>query len=285
MKSVSLSKNNYSPEKSQSDPAKLFYTVDSGGRYISQTCEEQALALVPSKRWHQYGRPLGKVVVRAQKGCAKKISFPEVKVRNKEWDGKACYVSFTAFPPESYDPAMVNLPTTYDDLASGRRPRHPWPSKKDTWLPADGFYWFDINGAIMGIVDVNFDSNGNATGGGGVSVLANTPPNLLFLDDADYLLKLLEGARDRASKTVGWAAEAFLNVKARNPFWCWKSNTSSALGSERAYLVDWALAERRTGFKFESMEAFEEWAAQQGLTVLGVVDAASASASESEDEM
>ena len=278
MKSVSLSRNNYRPEDSQSDPTRLWYTVDLGGRYISQTCNEKALALDPIERWHQYGRPLAKVVVRAQKGCAKKISFPKVKVRNKAWDGKACYVSFTAFPPESYDPAMVKI---YEDQAYGQGRRHPWPSKKNTWLPTDGFYWFDINGAIMGIVDVNFDSNGKATGGGGVSVLANTADNLLFLDDADYLLKLLERARDRASKTVGWAGQAFLDVKARSPWRCWK--TSSAFGSERAYLVDWALAERRTGFKFESMEAFEEWAAQHGMTVLGVVDAASASASEDEE--
>jgi len=273
MKSVSLSRNNYRPEKSQSDPAKLWYTVEESGRYISQTCKNHALALkLITDRWNQYGRPLAKVIVRANKDCEPKISFPNVKVRNKAWDGKACHVSFTAFPPESYDPAMTQT--------HNQRRRHPWPSKNDAWLPTDGFYWFDINGAIMGIVDVKFDSKGNATGGGGVSVVADTAPDLLFLDDADYLLKLLERARDRASKTTGWAGEAFLNVKARSPWLCYK--TSSAFGSERAYLVDWALAERRTGLSFESMEAFEEWAAQQGLTVLGVVDGASASESEGE---
>lgn len=178
------------------------------------------------------------------------------------------YVKFTGFPQE----ALGLGKEEHSETSYG------WPAVTENGYTWDrGFYWFDIGGRVMGKIQLH-------PLGWLDKIDVRTRPELQP-EDIKLLVKLLKAAQNpRRSWIPGskYEGQTASEPGALNAF----ANLSPAPREcrTRAYLVDWALAERRTGLSFESMEAFEEWAAQQGLTVLGVVDAASESASESEGE-
>ena len=191
------------------------------------------------------------------------ILFPEYYAAAKK-------ITLTAFPEASLNGKRV------PDGWFGDSRSWTWPNTESRIrFPEQGFFWMDVklNGRppFMGWLHKT-------------KTEARSVRKDYQLDTTDaqslnfqYMVELRDHALKAAAEdqTEGSASKAFLEFAIQKP--CPTSAT-------RAYLVDWALAERRTGLSFESMEAFEEWAAQQGLAVLGVVDAASASASESESE-
>lgn len=215
------------------------------------------------------------------------IVFPPVESRT--WTGRATFIRFYSIPPERYA-------------------NYGWSMAMDA-LPKEGVYWFDIKPAkqatdkgehrFMGYLAVTgFGGHVDPTGTMArvLKTSNETFYDELYVEDMRFLAKLLLEAQAKArvlyQKDVdankgflGWGRKPAPDSpeKAFYMFYTLCSRQAENTGTARAYLVDWALAERRTGLKFESMEAFEEWAAQHGMTVLGVVDAASASASEDEE--
>lgn len=234
---------------------------------------------------------------------SKLIVFPTTD--REHWNGTSRVITFYALPKNKY----AVYKTIDGDVKTGA-------------LPEDdqGVYWFDIfpgtqgaPGRLMGYFV--------AKGHGGEVTYSDPPAKVLidqnneknphedfFQPDVEFLYSILRRARTEAKIRF----EQEKNKEEHKPnffgyggtpvpttpeeaFFQFKSLCTSGLrntAAARAYVVDWALAERRTGFSFPSMKAFEEWAAQQGLTVLAVVDApdggderASEIASESEGEM
>lgn len=210
------------------------------------------------------------------------IVFPPVKSRT--WTGRATFINFYSIPPENYD-------------------HYEWSMAKNA-LPKDGLYWFDIKPAkqatpagehrFMGYLTVT-GYGGHVDPTGTMARVLKTSNETfydeLYVEDMRFLAKLLAEAQANArvlyrkdvdankGNLFGWGRKPAPDSPAK-AFYTFDA-LCSRQATTRAYLVDWALAERRTGLSFESMEAFEEWAAQNGMTVLGVVDAAS----ESEGEM
>jgi len=184
--------------------------------------------------------------------------------------GDVRYVRFTGFPKEALGLGQK------EHGATG----YGWPALTEngyTWNR--GFYWFDIGGTVMGKIQLHplgwLDK---------IDVLRD---RVLQPEAIKLLVKLLKAAQNppRPWMVGEYQGETESEPGALNAF----ANLSQAPGEcgTRAYLVDWALAERRTGLSFPSMEAFQEWAAQQGLTVIGVADAPDGGderASESEGE-
>lgn len=180
------------------------------------------------------------------------IQFPVDSARAKR-------ITIGVFPASSLGGERVS-----DSWFGPDSRRWRWPNKNNTpkAFQATGFYWLDIEFTnrprYMGWLHV---TEPLAVGTGGDIYLEGFSKKNL-----DYVLQLRKRARDLAEKdkTRNSPAFAFARFAIETP--CKTSTT-------RAYLVDWALAERRTGLSFPSMEAFEEWAAQQGLTVIAVADA------------
>lgn len=232
----------------ESEPASLRYRF-----------EWSAFEFHPSKCPSQKSR-LPRVVIEPAVG-EELIQFPQDSARAKR-------ITMGLFPNSSLGGERVPDKWFGIDTRTWK-----WPNARNTpeEFQPHGFYWLDIEFTnryrYMGWLHT---TQSLAMGTGLDNYLE------VFSDNLKYVVELRKHAfklADHETKKKS-AAYAFARFLIQNP-----CPTSTA----RAYLVDWALAERRTGLSFESMEAFEEWAAQQGLTVMGVVDAASASESEGEE--
>ena len=213
----------------------------------------------PAKCSSQKSR-LPRVVITAPNDPESLIRFPTFGVATKK-------ITLTAFPAASLNGERV---------FNWKTPLQMWRWPKTSERFPNGFFWMDFqfegNPPYMGRLDQTKVKALDAvtdpffpTGGSSPSA------NLL------YMASLRDYARGEGDKDV-------LLTSPAHAFAAFTLQTPCPTSATRAYVVDWALAEQRTGLRFESMEAFEEWAAQQGLTVLGVVDAASESASASESE-
>ena len=181
--------------------------------------------------------------------------------------GEVGYVGFTGFPKEA-----LGLGEKEHD-----RTRYGWPALTEngyTWTR--GFYWFDIGGTVMGKIQL--------TSLGRLDQIDVRTKHELQPAAIKLLVKLLKAAQNPPRPWIvgEYEGETDSEAGALNAF----ANLSPAPGEcgTRAYLVDWALAERRTGLSFPSMDAFEKWAAQQGLTVIAVADAPGGGGDESESE-
>ena len=212
-----------------------------------------------------------------QKCSSQKSRLPRVVIQNPDpkslilfpqYFAAAKKITLTAFPE-----ASLNGERVPDGWFGADSRRWTWPNTS-SGFPKQGFFWMDVE--LVGRPPFMGWLHKTETEARSVrkeTQLDTTSAQSLNLQ---YMVKLRDHALTAAAKdqTEGSPSKAFLSFAIEKP--CTTSAT-------RAYLVDWALAERRTGLSFPSMEAFQEWAAQQGLTVLGVVDAASASASEDEE--
>lgn len=192
---------------------------------------------------------LPRVVITAPKDPESLIRFPTFGAATKK-------ITLTAFPAESLNGERV---------FNWKTPWQMWRWPKTSERFPNGFFWMDFQfqgkPPYMGRLDVTKVEALDAVTDsffptGGSSPSANLK----------YMAKLRDYARKKgdANLTMSSPDHAFAAFALQTP--CPTSAT-------RAYVVDWALAERRTGLSFPSMEAFEEWAAKQGLTVLAVVDA------------
>lgn len=200
----------------------------------------------------------------------------ELRIRFPEYFAAAKRITLTAFPKDSLNGEHAWR------LFGG--PTFPWPNTRSRMeFPKEGFFWMDVEldgrPPYMGWLH---RTTTEARSVRAEYMLNTTPP---LSPNLQYMVKLRDHALEAAAsdQTEGSPSKAFRSFAIETP--CKTSAT-------RAYLVDWALAERRTGLKFASMKAFKEWAAQRGLTVMGVVDApdgggderASESEAESETE-
>jgi hypothetical protein len=200
------------------------------------------------------------------------IVFPPVESRT--WTGRAKFINFYSIPPKRYA-------------------NYEWSMEKNA-LPIDGLYWFDIKPAKQTTLEGEHRFMGylTVTGYGGhvdptgkkARVLKTSNETFydeLYVEDMRFLAKLLAEAQanalvlyqkdvDANKGVLGWGRKPAPDSPAK-AFYMFDALCSNQ-ATTRAYLVDWALAERRTGLSFPSMEAFEEWAAQQGLTVIAVAD-------------
>lgn len=186
---------------------------------------------------------------------------------------QASRITLTSFPANSLNGERV---LSWWERNLGRRTWR-WPRRREGF-PKEGFYWMDVvfKGAprYMGWLDLEESTVSGVNDAADASL--NGPKNV------DYMARLRDYAfRMSKGQEPGSPGQAFYLRRIGAHDECKPGMTT------RAYLVDWALAERRTGLSFPSMEAFEEWAAQQGLAVLAVVDTppeAASSRSESDDE-
>ena len=199
------------------------------------------------------------------------IEFPYMTT-SRGWGGAAKRITFHAVQQHRYE--LWPLP-----------PKEPGELAKYLF----DLYWFEIettrdpttkqSKTIKGFLPAyDHDHNVKAE-----DAQVMGPEILLYKHDIDFLIELLAQAKAEAKaiyerdeveskgNLFGWGRHEIERSPAQAFYKLMALCTEGARQTNaRAYLVDWALAERRTGLKFQSMEAFEQWAA---------------SASEDEDEM
>jgi len=182
---------------------------------------------------------------------------------------EASRITLTSFPANSLNGERV---LSWWERNFGRQ-TWSWPSR-NAGFPEQGFYWMDVvfedAPRYMGWLDLEAST---------VSGVNNNRASLGGPENVGYMARLRNYAFQMSKgQEPDSPGQAFYHRRIEAHDECKPRMTT------RAYLVDWALAERRTGLSFPSMDAFEEWAAQQGLTVIAVADAPGGGGDERERE-